>query len=53
MYFSWLWFYFDTTQALGIDTEEDVHLLASYFMHVKGGKKQEEEEEEVTKFTIF
>lgn len=32
--------------ALGIDTEEDVHLLASYFMHVKGGKKQEEEDEE-------
>lgn len=32
--------------ALGIDTEEDVHLLASYFMHVKGGKKPEEEEEE-------
>ncbi|XP_061176506.1 dynein regulatory complex protein 1-like [Saccostrea echinata] len=32
--------------GLGIDTEDDVHLLASYFMHVKGGKKQEEEEEE-------
>ncbi|KAK3087953.1 hypothetical protein FSP39_012723 [Pinctada imbricata] len=31
--------------SLGIDTEEDVHLLASYFMHVKGGKKQQAEEE--------
>lgn len=33
--------------ALGIDTEEDVHILASYFMHVKGKKQAQPDEEEV------
>ncbi|XP_060066143.1 dynein regulatory complex protein 1-like [Ylistrum balloti] len=32
--------------ALGIDTEEDVHLLASYFMHIKGRKQPQDEEKE-------
>ena len=34
-----LWF-----QALSIETEEDIHLLASYFMHLKGKPDQGEEE---------
>ncbi|XP_052085972.1 dynein regulatory complex protein 1-like [Mytilus californianus] len=36
--------------ALGIETEEDIHLLSSYFMHVKGGKPQQTEEKETDEF---
>lgn len=32
--------------ALGIETEEDIHQLSSYFMQVKGGKQQKLEEKE-------
>ncbi|XP_060564284.1 dynein regulatory complex protein 1-like [Ruditapes philippinarum] len=32
--------------ALNIDTEEDIHLLASYFMHLKGKPEQEDGEGE-------
>ena len=31
-------------QALNIETEEDIHLLASYFMHLRGKPDQGEEE---------
>ena len=36
----------DIFQALSIDTEEDIHLLASYFMHLKGKPEQEDGEGE-------
>lgn len=36
--------------ALGIETEEDIHLLSSYFMHVKGGKTQQLDEKETEEF---
>ena len=31
-------------QALNIETEEDIHLLASYFMHLRGKPDPGEEE---------
>jgi len=34
-------------QALAIDTEDDIHLLASYFMQLKGKQAQGDAEEKV------
>lgn len=43
--------------ALNIDTEEDIHLLASYFMHLKGkpeqGEAEPEKKEDEESRTVF
>ncbi|KAL3890634.1 hypothetical protein ACJMK2_002915 [Sinanodonta woodiana] len=38
--------------ALGIDTEEDIHLLSTYFMHLKGKADQEKRDEDDEKTMI-